>query len=286
MDVDQVVDRHAPVDERLDLVLAVPLDVPADAGRVVGHLVHHLAVGVREVDVVLEEIAVPVDVGHHQLLVDGVVAAHQVGVARVVVDDHLVDLRQPVLVALAQLLVLHAERPVRVARREAAVGRDLVQLVGVDDLEDRLEEVEPVVAGVALDLLLELAEVRRQVRVVEAGRHVFIRGLGLRIGIAQCRNRSYLPVPRNSLIDSRIASRSGMRLRDHVLVLAEQLVDVLVELAGRRRGSPPGRSRTGSARAAASPSGARCSGGCRRPSCRRRRSGRGRCSTGPAGSVR
>ena len=166
MDVDQVVDRHAAVDERLDLVLAVLLDVAADAGAVVGHLVHHLAAGVGEVGVVLEEIAVPVDVGHHQLLIDRVVAAHQVGVARVVVDDHLVDLRQPVVVALLAAPRRHAERPVRVARREAAVGGDLVEVVGVDHLEDRLVEVEPVAAGVALDLLLQGAQVGRQVGVV------------------------------------------------------------------------------------------------------------------------
>ncbi len=115
--------------------------------------------------------AVPVDVGHHELLIDGVVAPHQVGVARVVVDHHLVDLRQPVLVALLQLLVLHPEGPVRVAGREAAVGRDLVEVVGVHDLEDGLEEVEAEVARVAFDLVLENAQVRREVRVVEAQVH-------------------------------------------------------------------------------------------------------------------
>ena len=91
--------------------------------------------------------AVPIDMGHHQLLIDGVVGAHQVGVARIVVDDHLVDLRQPVVVALAQLLVGHAERPVRIARREAAVGGDLVEVVGVDHLEDGLVEVQAVARG-------------------------------------------------------------------------------------------------------------------------------------------
>ena len=121
--------------------------VPADAGPVVGHLVHHLAAGVGEVGVVLEEVAVPVDVGHHQLLIDGVIAPHQVGVARVVVDHHLVDFRQPVVVALLEFLVLHAERPVRIAGREPAVGGDLVQVVGVHDLEDGLVEVEPVIAA-------------------------------------------------------------------------------------------------------------------------------------------
>ncbi len=37
--------------------------------------------------------------------------------------------------------------------------------------------------------------------------------------------------PKNSLIDPRIASRSGMRLAHDVLVLAQHLVDVVEELA-------------------------------------------------------
>ena len=81
----------------------------------VGHLVHHLAVGLAEPDVVLEEVVVAVDVGHDQLLVDQLVAPQQVGVAGVVVDDHLVDLLEPVAVALGELLVLHAEAPVGIA---------------------------------------------------------------------------------------------------------------------------------------------------------------------------
>ena len=142
----------------LDLVLAVLLGIMADAHAVIGHVVHHLAAGVREVGVVLEEIAMAVDVGHHQLLIDGVIAAHQVGVARIVVDDHLVDLRQAVLVALLELLVRHAERPVRIAGRESAVGGDFVEIVGFDDFEDRLVEIEPELAGMSLDL--ELREPR------------------------------------------------------------------------------------------------------------------------------
>ena len=52
-----------------------------------------------------------------------------------------------------------------------------------------------------------------------------------------------------------------------------------------RRDSPPDRSRTGSAWAAVSRSTVRCSGECRRPSCRHRKSGSRRCSTGPADSA-
>ena len=43
---------------------------------------------------------------------------------------------------------------------EAAVGGDLVHLVGVEHLEDGREEVEAVAPGVALDLLLDRAVTR------------------------------------------------------------------------------------------------------------------------------
>ena len=79
----------------LDRVVAVLLDVLADAGGVVGHLVHHFAVGLAEPEVVLEEVAVAVDVGDDELLVDQRVGFLQVGVAGVVVDDHLVDAPSP-----------------------------------------------------------------------------------------------------------------------------------------------------------------------------------------------
>jgi hypothetical protein len=116
MDVDHVVEREALVEEGLDALHAVALHQPPDGGAVVRHAVHHLAVGVLEPGVVLEEVAVPVDVRHDQLLVDQRVRLHQVGVAGIVVDHQLVDLLQPVRVALRELLVLHAEAPVRVAR--------------------------------------------------------------------------------------------------------------------------------------------------------------------------
>jgi hypothetical protein len=107
----------------------------ADVRGVVRHLVHHLAVGRAEPQVVLEEVAVRVDVGDHQLLVDQRVGLLQVGVARVVVDHHLVDAAEPVVVLLAELFVLHPEPPVRVPLGEPAVGGDLVHLLVVAHLE-------------------------------------------------------------------------------------------------------------------------------------------------------
>ena len=124
VDVDLVLDAQAGVDELFDLLDADLVHVPADAIAVVGHLVHHLAIRLAEPEIVLEEVAVAVDVRHHQLLVDQLVVRHQVGVARVVVDDHFVDLLQTVVVALAEPFVLHAEPPVRVADRKAALGGD------------------------------------------------------------------------------------------------------------------------------------------------------------------
>ena len=51
-------ERQAAIDEVLDRLLAVTIHVRADAIAVVGHLVHHLAVGLAEPDVVLEEVVV------------------------------------------------------------------------------------------------------------------------------------------------------------------------------------------------------------------------------------
>ena len=45
-----------------DLFHADAVHVAADAVAVIGHLVHHFAVGLAEPGVVLEEVAMPVDV--------------------------------------------------------------------------------------------------------------------------------------------------------------------------------------------------------------------------------
>ena len=169
VDVDQVLQAQAGVDELLDLLDADFVHVPPDAIAVVGHLVHHLAAGLAEPEIVLEEVAVAVDVGHHQLLVDQAVVRHQVGVARVVVDHHLVDLLQTVVITLAEPLVLHAEPPVRIADREAALGGDRVELVGVDVFEDRGEEIEAMAARIVLHLALHRDELRRQVGGFDGG---------------------------------------------------------------------------------------------------------------------
>ena len=81
---------------------------------------------------------------------------------RVVVDYQLVDLRKPVLVALAEPLVFHAPAPMRVARGEAAVSGDLVHLVVAQDFEDRREDVQPGAPRELFDSLLLIAEVVRK----------------------------------------------------------------------------------------------------------------------------
>ena len=68
--VDQIFERQARVDEFLDRLGSEAIAIPVDAGRMVGHLVEHLAVGAGEPGIVLEEVAVPIDVGDHQLLVE------------------------------------------------------------------------------------------------------------------------------------------------------------------------------------------------------------------------
>jgi hypothetical protein len=114
-----------------------------------------------EAVVVLEEVDVPVHVSHDELLVDQRVSFEEVGVRGVVVDDHLVDFREAVLVALGEALVLHAPAPVRVAVGKAAVRGDLVHLVVGEDLEDGRKEVEPGLGREPLDAALLFAEVSR-----------------------------------------------------------------------------------------------------------------------------
>ena len=152
--VDQILDGKARVHEPLDVLDAPALLVAPHACRVVRHRVDHLPVRVREVHVVDEEIGVAVHVGHHQLLIDEGVSLEQVGVGGIVVDHHLVDLVEPVLVAFRQLGVFHAPAPVRVARGKPAVGGERVHLPPVDHLEDDAEERQPHLAGDLLDPLL------------------------------------------------------------------------------------------------------------------------------------
>ena len=151
-------------------------------------------VGRAEAEVVLEEVDVPEHVRHHELLIGEGVALEEVGVRGVVVDDHLVNLREAILVALRELLELHAETPVRIAAGEAPVGRDLVHLVVFENLEDGGKEVETVASGDVLDARLLLAQITGQRRVEGELAH------------------AYFPLPKNSLMLPTMASLSRISL--------------------------------------------------------------------------
>ncbi len=162
MQINQVLDAQAGVDEGFHLFHAEAIEIPPHTIAVVGHLIHHLAVGLREPIVVLEEIGVAVDVGHHQLLIRHGVGAHQVRVAGIIVDHQLVDFLQPVLVAFGKLLVLHAEAPMRVARGESAVGGNFVKLIVVHHFENRGIKIQTIAARVIFHLALDVGQVARQ----------------------------------------------------------------------------------------------------------------------------
>ena len=160
--VDQVFQRQAGVDELLDLLVAETIDVLADPRGVIRHLIEHLPIRLAEPGVVLEEIAVPVDVSDDQLLIDQQVRVQQVRVARVSVDDHFVDALQAVHVRLDQLVVLGPEPPVRIAHGEATVSGEHAQLFEIEHLEDRLEEIEAIAASDLFGLDLNLPKLGRQ----------------------------------------------------------------------------------------------------------------------------
>ena len=171
IDVDEILDAQAAVDEVLDLLDTEAVHVSPDAIAMVGHLVDHVARRLREPCVALEEVAVAVDMCHHQLVVGEGVVVEQIGVARVVVDDEFIDLLKAVGVALGEPFVFHSEPPVRIAHREASVGGDGVELIGIDHFEDGGEEVEPVVARIALDFVLSVDQFGRQRSVDRCGCH-------------------------------------------------------------------------------------------------------------------
>jgi hypothetical protein len=85
----------------------------------------------RKPEIILEEIAVPIDMGHDDFLVDVIVALKQIGIARIIVDYHLVDLVQPICIAFAEALVFHAESPVRKTIGEPHETCDFVELLEI-----------------------------------------------------------------------------------------------------------------------------------------------------------
>ena len=160
----------------------------------VGNVFARVQIGGAEGEVVLEEVDVSEHVTHHELLVRQAVAFQQVGVRGVVVDHHLVDLGQAILVALAEPLVLHAEAPMRITIGKATVGGDLVHVVVAEHLEHDRKEVETMPARDLFDLVLLVPQIARQ------------RGVGGKL------RHGYFPLPKNSLMLPTTASRSRISL--------------------------------------------------------------------------
>ena len=156
MGVNEVFQRQAAVDEGLDRLRTVAIHIALNARRVIGHLIHHFSIGVIKIKVILEKIAMGIHVRHHQLLVNEMVAPEQIGVTRIVVNDHFVDLGKPIGIAFMDLLEIHSEGPVSVAQREAPVSRDFIHLRVIEDLEDHRKEIQSKRAGLVLDLVFHL----------------------------------------------------------------------------------------------------------------------------------
>ena len=183
--IDKVVDGETDINKAFHLLQPILVDMFADLGGVVRHDIHHFAIRLGKPDIVLEEIAVPIHVRHDDFLIDQMIAFQQVGVARVVVDDHFIDLVQAVGVTLVEAFVLHAELPVGIAIGETAVGGHHVHLFKIENLEESFVEVESVLARVLLDLPIESRKLRCK------GRSAALNGHGY----------DYLPFPRKSLMD-------------------------------------------------------------------------------------
>ncbi len=142
--IDEMFEGKADIEKLFDAFETDAFDVLADVRGVVGHAVHHFAIGFGEPEIVFEEVAVGVDVGHDEFLIHDGVGALEVGVAGVVVDDHFVDAAEAVVMLLGHAFVFHAEAPVGIAHGESAEGGDLVDLVVVEHFENDIEEIEAV----------------------------------------------------------------------------------------------------------------------------------------------
>jgi hypothetical protein len=130
----------------------------------VGHLVNHFPVGVGEIEIILEEVTMGIYVSHHELLIHEIVTLKKIGITGVIIDDHFINLGQPIGVALRQSVVFHAEAPVGITARIASVSGHLIQLSIVQNLKDDLKEVQAISASVVLDLVLDLLKVSRELR--------------------------------------------------------------------------------------------------------------------------
>jgi hypothetical protein len=91
VDIDEVFERKAAVNKGLHLIVPYVIDKSPNVGGMIGHLVEHLSIGLAEPVIVLEKIAVAINMGNHGLLIDKIISPEKVGVTRIIVDHHLVD---------------------------------------------------------------------------------------------------------------------------------------------------------------------------------------------------
>ncbi len=98
---------------------------------------------------------------HDQFLIGDGVAFEQVRIRGRVVDHHLIDFRQPIFTAFGQLLVVHAEAPMRITRGKTAISSDFIHLIVSEDLEDGVKRIQAVVSCDLFDTLPLLNQIRR-----------------------------------------------------------------------------------------------------------------------------
>ncbi len=162
VNVDQVFDAEAGVDEILNGLDSKAIHITADAISMVSHLVDHFAIRLTEPIVVFEEVAVAINVSDYHPVVCDRVAAEKVGVTGVIVNDEFVDFLQSVGVSFGKSLVFHTETPMWIACGEATVGCDRVKLIYVDKLKDGWEVVQSVRVGVGFHFDLDVGQKLRQ----------------------------------------------------------------------------------------------------------------------------
>src|SRR5690554_2176130 len=212
MRIDEVIEAKAEIEEFLDAIASNQIAPAPHDGGVVRHRIDpfsdrlacdRIAALICDLEeaIIFEEIDVPVDMRHHELLVDERVALEEVRDARIIINDELVDPREAVFIALFEALIFHPKAIMRIADGEAFVGGDLAHLIIGDHLKDGLKEVEPEAVRGLDDLGLLFEEVSREATPGEL------------------RDRAHSPLlsaaflPRKSWIEAKTASRSRSSLR-------------------------------------------------------------------------
>src|SRR6266404_1457908 len=134
--------RKRRIEKLFDHLSAVLEFVLAHSARVQSRFVHHSSVGLREINVVLEEVDVTQHVGDHHLVLSWRVGLQQKRVRGVRIDDDFVYFRQAEVVHHLHAMVRLAKRPMRVAAWQS-IGADFVHDRSGNDLETHRKRIEP-----------------------------------------------------------------------------------------------------------------------------------------------